>query len=232
VSHPKTPDVQRLIEAGLTNTAIGQQLHMERQTVGRIRRHLGLPNVPRLPATPEDAWRKHVQDLPDGHQAWTGSVAGPGRTPVLRYGDGVMLTAGRIAYRIQHGTDPAGYAKPGCGMPHCVAPAHQLDAGHTRPPAQYRARYASPEAKLAALLELTDDGHALWAGPVDGPHPLLKHDGRRWPVHTLAFQQHYGRTPVGKVRPGCGTDGCLLGEHLDDRPARERLAATLAALGV
>ena len=232
VSHPKTADVAALIKAGLTNTAIGEQLHMERQTVGRIRRHLGLPNVPRKPATPEAAWRRYVRDLPEGHMAWTGPVAGPGRTPVLRYGNNVMLTAGRVAYRIQYGADPAGCAKSGCGMPHCVAPAHQLDTGRTRTAGQHHVRYASPEAKLAALVEATDDGHALWTGPVDGPHPLLKHGGRRWPAHTIAFQQHYGRAPVGQVRPGCGVAGCLLGEHLDDRPARERLAAALAALGV
>lgn len=231
MSHPKTEAVAELLAAGLTNTAIGRQLHMERQTVGQIRHELGIPQVPAQPLTVEEKWRARTCPVDGGHLEWTGERATESGTPVMRH-SGETYTAARIAFRIDHGTDPAGYAKPGCGYLGCVAPAHQDDTGQNRPARQHRARYASPEAKLAALTEPTSDGHLRWTGPTDGPHPFLKHNGRRWPVLTLAFRARYGREPVGTVRAGCDYPGCLLGDHLDDTQARRAHRAAYAAIGL
>lgn len=220
MSHPKTEAIRTLLAAGLTNTAIATQLRTERQTVGRIRRELGIPLVPQQPLTVEEKWQQLARPVDGGHMEWTGETStSSSRTPVMRH-SGATYTAARIAYRIQHGTDPAGYAKPDCGVEHCVTPAHQTDTGQSRAARQHRARYASPEAKLAALTEEVDGGHLRWTGPLDGHHPLLKHNGRRWPVLTLAFRATYGREPHGTVRSDCDYPHCLLGEHLSDKESR------------
>lgn len=230
MSHPQTEAVKTLLTAGHSDTAIATQLAVDRHAVGNIRRQLGIPPVPAQRLTVEEKWAQRTRPADGGHLDWTGERASSG-TPVMRH-SGETYTAARIAYRIEHGTDPAGYAKPNCGRPRCVAPAHQADTGQNRPARQHLARYDCPEAKLAALTEPTDDGHLRWTGPVDGRHPLLKHDGRRWPVLTLAFRVRYGREPVGTVAVGCDFPGCLLGDHLDDTRARRAHRAAYAALGL
>jgi hypothetical protein len=229
--HPKADAVRELIAAGLTNTAIGRQLHMERQTVGQIRRELGLPDVPRQPLTVEEKWRQRTRELPGGHLEWTGDRStGPSHTPVLRH-SGATYTASRIAFRIQHGTDPSGHAKPDCGHPQCIAPAHQYDTANRQPVHEPRARYDSAEAKLAALTEPTDDGHLQWTGPTtaDG-RQLLAFGGANHMAARVAFGTRWGREPVGPVLPACDYPHCLLGDHLDDKQARDAFRAMFSGV--
>ncbi|BFP50114.1 hypothetical protein KCMC57_64820 (plasmid) [Kitasatospora sp. CMC57] len=221
MTHHLTDPIRALLTAGLTNTAISAKLHIDRATVARLRREAGVPDVPRRPSTLEESWRQRTRPTDGGHMEWTGATVSGGH-PVMRYA-GTTYSATRVAYRIQHGQDPAGYAKPNCGRRHCVAPAHQTDTGQTRTAHQHRVRYASPEAKLAALTEPTADGHLRWTGPTDGDHPLLKHAGRRWPVLSLAFEQTHGRKPSGSVSVDCTHPHCLLGEHLSDKASRVQL---------
>ncbi len=92
-------------------------------------------------------------------------------------------------------------------------------------------RHDTPEAKLAALAQPAEDGHLTWPGPVTCRGlPLLTLGGRHFTAARVAFRVHYGREPIGQVLPACGLRTCLAGDHLDDRPARERLAAAMAAL--
>ncbi|MFF1792641.1 hypothetical protein ACFVXQ_00110 [Kitasatospora sp. NPDC058263] len=227
----------RLVElatAGRSTSSIATELHMDRRAVRQLRAEAGIPALPGgtpQPLTVEEKWQARTQPLDGGHLGWTGETATGSGTPVMRH-SGTTYTAGRIAYRIQHGQDPAGYARPGCGQPGCVAPDHQVDTGATRPARQHRARYPSPEAKLNALSAPTEGGHQRWTGPMDGQHPLLKHGGRRYSVLALAFRQHHGRDPIGTVRVGCDLPGCVAGAHLDDAPARARLRTALAAIGL
>lgn len=95
-----------------------------------------------------------------------------------------------------------------------------------------RSPYLTPEDKFAALTEATEDGHIRWTGPRAVHQMILVHRGTRWSPMRLAFRLHYGREPIGLVLPSCGTTGCLLGAHLDDGPARARLRAAYAALGL
>lgn len=124
--HRKEPQVLELIAVGLSNAAIGRQLHMERQTVGLIRHAHNLPQAPRQPLTLEEKWKSFTRPVDGGHLAWTGETGGPSNTPVLRY-CGQTHTAAQVAYRIKHGHDPQGYARAECGMQHCVALDHVDD---------------------------------------------------------------------------------------------------------
>ncbi|MDH6116866.1 hypothetical protein ABH930_000285 [Kitasatospora sp. GAS204A] len=228
--HPKLHQIRRLIDAGLTNTAIGQQLHVERQTVGRIRHELGLPLVPRQPLTVEEKWRQRTRELPGGHLEWTGDTSTGRGVPVLRH-SGQTYTAGRVAFRIQHGADPTGHAKPDCGVRYCVAPAHQYDTAARQPVREPLVRYNSAEAKLAALTEATPDGHLAWAGPTtaDG-RQILTHGGVNHTAARVAFRARWGREPIGVVLPSCEYPRCLLGEHLDDTKARNAYRAMFSAV--
>jgi len=228
--HPKTAQIRQLIQAGLTNTAIGQQLHVERQTVGRIRHELGLPPVPRRPLTVEQKWAQRTRELPGGHLEWTGDTSTGRGVPVLRH-SGHTYTAGRIAFRIEHGADPTGRAKPDCGLRHCVAPAHQYDTATRQPVHRPRTRYDSVEAKLAVLTAATADGHRVWTGPgaADG-RQILTYGGVNHMPARVAFRAHWGRDPVGPVLPACGHPHCLVGEHLDDTKARDAYRAMFSAV--
>lgn len=91
------------------------------------------------------------------------------------------------------------------------------------PPLGSPEQYASPEDVLRAHAEPSDDGHVRWIGPAyskrGAPYVLFR--GRRIVAGRVAFEAHHGRPPVGYVRSSCGTDGCLAGSHLTDRPMRE-----------
>lgn len=94
-------------------------------------------------------------------------------------------------------------------------------------------RYPTPADKLAALTRPTDDGHLQWTGPTrTNGQPVLCHGQAQHSAAGIAFTQHYGRQPIGVVKAACDQPGCLLGAHLDDTPARARLAAAMTALGV
>jgi hypothetical protein len=83
-----------------------------------------------------------------------------------------------------------------------------------------RERYASPAEALRASNAPTDGGHLRWTGASDGT-PYVYFRRKRIAAARLAFELHHGRSPVGTIRPSCGTAGCLAGAHLADRPIRE-----------
>lgn len=230
--HYKADAIRALLAAGLTNSAISIQLHVERKVIARIRDELGIPNVPKKMASVEARWQQLALPTADGHMEWTGPVTGPARTPTLRY-DGVIHTAGRVAYRIHNGTDPAGRAQPGCGVRHCVAPAHQLDTAQHRPVRKPHVRYASPEAKFAALVRPADGGHLDWTGPRTSQGlAIIPWNTRNLMASRVSFRARYGREPEGPVTVACEHPGCLLGDHLDDAVARRAHRAAYAALGL
>ncbi|MFD7590661.1 hypothetical protein ACFV84_35085 [Kitasatospora sp. NPDC059811] len=119
----KADPARDLLTAGLSDSAIARQLHVDKHDVAKLRAEMGLANVPAQPLTVEQKWRQRVRELPGGHLEWTGERATGSGTPVMRH-SGNAYTAARIAFRIKHGTDPQGYAAPGCGTRHCVAPDH------------------------------------------------------------------------------------------------------------
>ncbi|GGJ81840.1 hypothetical protein GCM10011583_11620 [Streptomyces camponoticapitis] len=115
-----------LLHRGMSNTGIAQQIHCCKARVARIRRRLGIPNVPAQPLTLEQKWAARTRSVDGGHLEWTGGRQSTSGTPVMRYGD-KLHTAAAIAFRIRTGREPQGYAYAECGFNHCVAPAHVDD---------------------------------------------------------------------------------------------------------
>ena len=86
------------------------------------------PSAPRRKrlraASPEDVFRLRAESVDGGHVRWTGPVTHG--TPTVRH-QGANQSAYRVAFRLHYGRDPEGQARPGCGMPGCVAGAHLED---------------------------------------------------------------------------------------------------------
>ncbi|WP_381792841.1 hypothetical protein [Streptomyces niveus] len=66
-------------------------------------------------------------------------------------------------------------------------------------------------------------GHLHWSGATTGTSrtPVVAYGGQVETGYRVAFRWHYGRDPVGNVRPTCDYPCCLAGGHLADRVLRE-----------
>lgn len=124
--HPKLEAITALLRAGLSNTAIANELRCDRHAVAAIRKELGLADVPAQPLTIEQKWATFTRELPAGHLEWTGERQKPNGTPVLRYKQ-KPYTAARVAFMIANRREPEGYTFADCGVKHCVAPGHVED---------------------------------------------------------------------------------------------------------
>ncbi|XUM01264.1 hypothetical protein ACQ86F_31805 [Streptomyces venezuelae ATCC 10712] len=71
----------------------------------------------------------------------------------------------------------------------------------------------------------TEDGHLVWPS---NDYRIRAVEGVAVSAARLAFRQKYGRPPVGKVMPGCGTPRCVHPDHVEDQPMRESLESQLA----
>lgn len=79
---------------------------------------------------------------------------------------------------------------------------------------------ASLKAAFRANLKPVEDGHVEWNGYFNDLAPTLTFQRRTYSAYRIAFEVHHGRTPVGRVRPGCGKTGCVAGDHVEDEPMR------------
>lgn len=123
-------DIAELLRAGHSETHIAHHLHVDRGTVARARKLLGLPTprrgkrsrYPSLAAV----FLGNTEQLDDGHVRWTGYRDGTSNTPLVLHG-GQRVPAPRVAFQLHHGRKPIGKALPACGMKGCVAGAHLAD---------------------------------------------------------------------------------------------------------
>ena len=58
-----------------------------------------------------------------GHRVWLGRCVKDGGTPLFNE----RVTAGRVAFRMQHGREPEGHVHVECELPHCVEGLHLSD---------------------------------------------------------------------------------------------------------
>ncbi|MFE6362929.1 hypothetical protein ACFVP3_23385 [Streptomyces sp. NPDC057806] len=104
----------------------------------------------------------------------------------------------------------------------------QLTVQHTREalglPAPKRGRhlpkYPTLESAFAACTQPVDGGHLQWTGRVDGNAPVLRYGGTEESVYRIAFREHTGREPEGRVRSECEVPRCVAGPCLTDRVIR------------
>ncbi|MFJ8146610.1 hypothetical protein ACIQ6R_16285 [Streptomyces sp. NPDC096048] len=84
--------------------------------------------------------------------------------------------------------------------------------------------------KWAAHTVPADGGHVAWTGRRRENTPSLVYRGREYSARRAAFEEHYGREPVGNVLPGCGWEPCVRPDHLEDRTIRQALSTQLASI--
>jgi hypothetical protein len=128
---------------------------------------------------------------------------------LLRRGD---MTESAIARQLGVSRPTVGNVRKTLGLP---APRQG------QPPA-----YASVEDAYRAHAVPRADGHVEWTGLRTGGHaPMIKHCRSMESAYRVAFRLHHGRDPQGIVYPGCDTEGCVAGAHVEDtvmRRARKR----------
>lgn len=101
-------------------------------------------------------------------------------------------------------------------------------------PSPGQGRRPVPENWVEALnahSKPTEDGHVTWAGWSNsyGTPMVTVHKTQR-SAYRVAFTAHHGREPEGRVTPGCGRQGCVRGDHLDDEPMRQKAHSMYAAI--
>ncbi|WP_371624084.1 hypothetical protein OG245_15340 [Streptomyces sp. NBC_01116] len=120
-------DVADMLREGIAQRDIMRTLHVSYKTVTSHRIALSLPAPKRggHPLRPiETEFHARTEPVDGGHLRWTGHHA----HGVPRLGrQGKHPSAYRVAFRLHHGREPIGHAKPGCGYAQCVAPAHLED---------------------------------------------------------------------------------------------------------
>ncbi|MFF6829594.1 helix-turn-helix domain-containing protein [Streptomyces longwoodensis] len=119
---------------------------------------------------------------------------------------------------------------------HCAPVTVQRTREALRIPSPGQGRSASyPTTFEQALRERTrpsnDGQHLLWTGWTNSAGaPLVSVGKRKRSAYQVAFELHHGREAVGRVTPGCGIQGCVRGDHLDDQPMRRQNEATYTAI--
>lgn len=130
-------DILLLLRDGHSNKEIGRILHTNPHRVARIREEYGLPPYKPTPAlTLEQRWAALAKPVSDGHMRWTGGVRCGTANLVYRQRN---YSARRVAFQIQHGREPIGRVRAGCGLVWCVAPACATDEPLRRADAAFRA---------------------------------------------------------------------------------------------
>jgi hypothetical protein len=90
----------------------------------RAQRDPSAPRRTRRPASLEEAFARHAEQVDGGHVRWTGPTTHT--TPTVWFG-GTTYSAYKVAFRLHHGRQPEGTVTSGCDVPHCVAGAHVED---------------------------------------------------------------------------------------------------------
>ncbi|MEU9861292.1 hypothetical protein AB0D99_10470 [Streptomyces sp. NPDC047971] len=146
-------DVADMLRAGHSDRAIAKTLHVCDKSVSAARAVLGLPKA--RPGHPpaesmESLFLARCKAVGDGHAEWTGHISNGG-LGTFRW-QGRHWSANRAAFEIHHNRPPVGYALPGCGHPHCVAPAHMQDRPMRAAAAHGQAARDVPPEDIAAML--------------------------------------------------------------------------------
>lgn len=99
-------------------------------------------------------------------------------------------------------------------------------------PRTSRAQAITVEQKWATYTRPADDGHIEWTGyRRAGMTPMFMLHGVNYSARRVAFLMANGRTPEGRVRPGCGQAWCVAPEHATDAVMRRADAAYTAIFG-
>ncbi|WAZ20224.1 helix-turn-helix domain-containing protein [Streptomyces cinnabarinus] len=124
-------DIAELLRAGnLTHAEIARRLGVDRGTVRKVQKALGLPGPrrgqARAHASLEEAFWAHIEPSEDGHARWTGYRDDRSGLALVFHGK-ARVPGPRLAFRLRYGRDPVGRVTHACGRPDCHAGSHLAD---------------------------------------------------------------------------------------------------------
>jgi hypothetical protein len=130
-------DIIQLLRDGHSNREIGRRLHTNPHRVAAIRAELDVPpHTPTPVLTLEQRWAALAKPAGGGHMRWEGGLRCGTANLVYRQRN---YSARRIAFRIEHGREPVGRVRAGCGLAWCVAGGCATDGPMRRADAAFRA---------------------------------------------------------------------------------------------
>lgn len=88
---------------------------------------------------------------------------------------------------------------------------------------------SSPQDLFRQRTHPVPGGHLEWTGyRTNAGTPFFRWNKTGYTATRVAFVMHYGRNPIGYVKPGCGVSGCVTPAHMEDQPMRDQLRTQLA----
>ncbi|MFJ8852300.1 hypothetical protein [Streptomyces sp. NPDC102437] len=120
--------IARALAPDVSTRSVADRLGCPWGRVQQVREACGVPTYRRgrRPAAPwRERYAAHTEPVAGGHMRWTGPAAESG-TPVLSV-QGRPVTVYRLLFQDEHGREPEGHVRPGCGYARCVAGGHLED---------------------------------------------------------------------------------------------------------
>ncbi|MGY6019541.1 hypothetical protein [Streptomyces spinosirectus] len=241
--HRMEPLIRPLIEQGMNNAQIIEQLNAPPKVVARVRTDMGVAPAPRSTwrIKPHPKAREIHELLEDGHtDAEIGRRTGADTKMISRmraegrYGKATIIRRGKrqhprqaeiLALLAKH-NDMA--ITRLLGVDRAAVRRIRRDAGVLRP----AVTYATAEEKWHAHVQSVDGGHLAWTGEhaTSAGTPVMRFKEASHSPAAIAFRIKHGRDPQGYVKADCGMRHCVAPEHVDDEAGRLRLREQLRYL--
>lgn len=148
-----------------------------------------------------DRIKEHLQKHDSG--CWTLGDYG-GRRAIIRY-RGENFSARTLLWEQQHGEVPTGrQLRATCRDMRCVNPSHCRVASGTM------------QDRIDTWSKPNTNGCVEWFGCVGGGgYGLIRHLGRNYPAHRVAYELKFGKIPKGMlVCHRCDNPPCVNADHL------------------
>ncbi len=123
--HVQHEAIARRVQAGFTDKAVADDLHVDRRAVARVRRIIGMKPVTNSTTMQDKLDRFTGEPDAEGHVTWTGRTSRNG-TPIIRHLNS-EIPAARVAFERRTGREAVGMCRAECDVKHCVADRHVMD---------------------------------------------------------------------------------------------------------
>lgn len=124
ISAEREEAIRERIGNGFTDKAVAQLTDVDRRTVGRIRRAMGMPPTSRA-TTKEFKLKRDWRPHPSGHTLWVGRRYTSGGAAIRQ--NKQDIPASHVAFELRTGRTPVGIVKVECGEGECLTPEHLSD---------------------------------------------------------------------------------------------------------
>jgi hypothetical protein len=237
------PQIRPLIEQGLNNAQIIEQLNAPPKVVARVRTSMGVPPAPRSTwrTKPHPKAREIHELLADGHtdaeiRRRTGADVKMiarmradgryGKPTITRRPPRPHPREAEIRALLAEHSDSA--ITRMLRVDRAAVRRIRREAGVTRP----LVTYATVEEKWQAHTQPADGGHLEWTGEhtKTAGTPVMRFKEQSYSPAAIAYRIKHDRDPQGYVKAECGMRHCIAPDHVEDEAGRLRLREQLRYL--